>query len=395
MPRHKGTPGVTLPPPLVEFVRTHRDTPTLSVFVAGGMADPADRAHWHVTLRRQLSQRKRAIAKRPKPERESYATCVERLVERLPDDATMHAVRGWACFVSADGEVLALPLEFAPDPGVVWQAGPRIAPCLAAIPRAAAIVAVVDRQHATLSRWSADGLSPLEMIESTIEGEPGTHMGNAPRRGFHAGTRGEAQRDAAARRLREAAARHAHAAADRIAAHAAADLDIALGGPADAVAAVIAGLPASCGLRVTRMTGVRAVSNAAVVHRAAEAALAALDGERQAALVAALLDDAGATGHAVGGVVDVIRALEQRAVDHLVMSPSVLSWQPEAADRIVYEALLERAEIEIARDKTALLLDRAAEGIVARLRFAVPHARMARARTAPGRRRRADAVVPT
>ena len=65
MPRHRGTSGVTLPPALVEFVRQHREAPTLSVFIAGGMADPADRAHWRVTLRRHLSQRKRAIAKRP------------------------------------------------------------------------------------------------------------------------------------------------------------------------------------------------------------------------------------------------------------------------------------------------------------------------------------------
>ena len=91
---------------------------------------------------------------------------------------------------------------------------------------------------------------------------------------------------------------------------------------------------------------------------------------------------------------DVIRALEKRAVDHLILSPAILAWQPEAVDRIVYEALLERAEIEIARDAAAQRLDRAAEGIVARLRFAVPHARLARPRTAPRPRRRTGAAAP-
>jgi len=385
MPRHHASRGASISSALLEFAKQHRHALVLSVYIAGGMADPADRRHWAIVLRRGIAQRRRAISRRSRDERGKFDACVSTLLDRLPGEDAVHATAGWACFVGEPGAAIVEPLAYPTEPCVTWQTGVHIAPYVGAVAHPRAIVVVADRDHATLYRLADGALAELERLVVEPDIEAGPHMGTAPRQGFHPGTRGEPRREAAERRLREARARHSAVAASRAAAFAGADADVVIGGVAEAAAMVAEHLPASFAARTVRADAVRAATPGSETARLALAGLRALDAGRQQRLAAALVDDIGRHGHAAAGVLDVIHALEQRAVDHLIVSPTLIERHPDAIDHIVQEALFERAEIETAVGPAVAVLD-AAGGIIARLRFPVPPAQLKPARGGPRRR---------
>jgi len=375
MLRHRGSHGVHLSPALLAFAKAHRDHRTLSVYVSGGMTNPADRRRWQIVLKHEIAHQRRAISRRSRGERAAFEVCVSLLLDHLPSEATVHATAAWACFVGETGSCIAEPLAFAVSPVVVWQVGIRIAPCLAAAAHPRAIVVVADRQHATLFRLANTVLTKLEQLDVEPDIEVGPHMGSTPRQGFHPGKRGETQRDAGERFMRESRSRHAAATAARAAALAGTDADIVVGGVTETALLVSAQLPASFAGRTTRTDTIRASMPQTDIMRFASEALRTLTAERQLQLATALIDDVGQSGHAATGVLDVIHALEQRAVDHLLVSPTLVEREPEAVDSIVQEALFEGAEAETAIAQAADLVDRTADGVLARLRFPIPPAR--------------------
>src|SRR3990172_11058652 len=106
MPRHHASRGASISSALLEFAKEHRRALVLSVYVAGGMADPADRRHWAIVLKRGIAQRRRAISRRPRDERTRFEACVSTLLDRLPHEDVVHATAGWACFVGEPGEAI-------------------------------------------------------------------------------------------------------------------------------------------------------------------------------------------------------------------------------------------------------------------------------------------------
>ncbi|HVZ47163.1 MAG TPA: hypothetical protein VG916_00135 [Gemmatimonadaceae bacterium] len=394
MRNHPISRGAVFGDALVAFVKANRDVPMLTAWIAGGMLDPADRRHWRVALKRGIAACRRPLARGPSVERGPFEAAVRALEAALPVDATVHNAPGMVMFATAAGDVFVLPVDAPPRPAVTWKTGPRIAPWLAVSPLVPAIVAIADREHATFYRLAGGALTLLERLDQTPVVEPGTHMGNAPRRGFHTGTRGETQRDAAARRLREARERHAAAVAARLATLAGVTMDVVIGGMRETADLVTKGLPAAFDGRVARIgaTG-RRVADADLANGATRA-LQALDAERQVGMVRSLLDAIGASGHAACGAADVLHALERGAVDHLIVAPALVDHLPDALDQVVQESLGERAVIEVARPPAARLLEAQAGGIAARLRFPVPTTARARAHVRPRPHRRQRTGTP-
>ncbi|MEA3247751.1 MAG: hypothetical protein U9Q74_16500 [Gemmatimonadota bacterium] len=383
-------PGTALPVALrehfVAFARAYRDTPMLTAYIAGGMRDPADRRHWKVVLKRNLSQLARAHASAPRDERDALDAAAAALMEAVPADGVVHATPGFVVFATARGDTLMRTLDAPPDASASWQPGPRIAPALVAGTLPSAIVAIADRKHATIHRMSGGTLIQLEQIAVEVDLEPNPRMGAAPRRGFHTGTRGGTQQDATARRLREALERHVGHLAARIASFAEPDALIVLGGVAETLRLVSDALPPTLRARVARATGLRAGAGERAIVEAAERALREAEATRQVEFAHGLLDAVGTTGNAAAGLADVVRALERRAVDALLVSQRLVMRHAAALEQMVREGLAEGATVAVALPSASTLLDAEAGGVVARLRFAVPTTRRAPRRRGPRRK---------
>jgi stalled ribosome rescue protein Dom34 len=84
-----------------------------------------------------------------------------------------------------------------------------------------------------------------------------------------------------------------------------------------------------------------------------------------------VLEHAGALGRGAAGVPATQRALRAEAVNLLVLSPEFIRTHGEDAEDTVRAALAQGAGIEVLSGDAAGHLDRTADGIAARLRFAI------------------------
>jgi hypothetical protein len=361
----------SLPPALLAFAKAHCDSRMLSVYVSGGESDPAGGRTWEVVLKRGIANARRAVARQVKPEREAFDTCVARLMARVPAGRAMHRVNGWVCFVSDTGDVHVELLPAHVPSSVTWQQGIRLVPYLASMAPHSAIVAAVDREHARLFRLANGSLTELEAHDISHGVEAGTHMGSAPRQGFHSGTRGETQHDAAERHLRELHDRHVAAMAERIAALAGPDANVVLGGASETASRIAVALPPAFAGRTVLAAELHTVTPHADVERLAAEALRTLESDRQRGLVRKLLADEPVAGHAVTGLPGVIRAIEQGAVDHLLVSRRIAVRQSAAIERAVQEAFCKGASVELTASTVEPIVNAEAKGIIARLRFPV------------------------
>ena len=79
----------------------------------------------------------------------------------------------------------------------------------------------------------------------------------------------------------------------------------------------------------------------------------------------------GALGRGSAGVPGTQRALHAGAVDLLLLTPEFLRAHLDLAEVVVRAALTQGADVEMLSSPAAEQLDQAAEGIAARLRFAI------------------------
>ena len=109
----------------------------------------------------------------------------------------------------------------------------------------------------------------------------------------------------------------------------------------------------------------------AEIIEAAQHAATALRAAHGQALLDSLLEGAGASDRAASGVPAVQRALRARAVDLLLLSPTFVRDEADAAEDAVRTALEQGAEVEVLSGGAAERLDQTANGVGARLRFAL------------------------
>jgi stalled ribosome rescue protein Dom34 len=253
---------------------------------------------------------------------------------------------------------------------VEWATGPCVAPYACAVARHRPVIAaVVDRRRARLHRWQGGAVEPLETLEAEERGRPPSHMGDAPRAGFHTGTRGATGADEADRRREAALQALAAATARRLRAHAGRTAWIVLGGTAEAVAAVQRALPAPLARRALVVPALHDGASDAVVRRAAAEGATLLRTMHDLVEVDELLERYGAAGPAVAGLEPSRRALAEGAVQRLVLSDGFVAAHPAEAERAVRAALDQRADVASVGGSAGERLDRDGGGIGARLRF--------------------------
>jgi hypothetical protein len=196
-------------------------------------------------------------------------------------------------------------------------------------------------------------------------------MGSMPRQGFHTGTRGATGTDAQQRELRAGTERMLHELARRLAALAGDDAWVLIGGTPQRAKAARAALPGALAGRTLVMPDMHIWASESRIRDCAERGAAALQDERDHAAVSTLLGRGAESRRAVGCTA-ALRALESGAVERMYISERFLDQSSDECEEAVRGALEHGAATRLVLGEAADLLDREAQGVVARLRFASP-----------------------
>ena len=357
---------------LARLARSLRDRPVLSVYLDVAPRDPARRRVWRTELDDTLRRIRDDVPAERRAERRALASAARLLGERLAAGPVGNGARAWVAFASDDGVRHAEALPVHARTSVAWRTGPQLSPYLRVARQGRPVVlAEVNGESARLYRYANGALDRLDELRTHAPAEPHYHMGSMPRQGFHTGTRGATGTDAQQRELRAGTQRMLHELAHRLGALAGDDEWIVIGGTPQRARAARAALPEALLKRTLVMPEMHVRSSDARLRDCAERGAAALQDERDLAAVSALLGRGGGSRRAVGCTA-TLRALDSGAVERVYVSERFLDHSTDECEETVRGALEHGAGAQVVLGQAADLLDREAQGVVARLRFVSP-----------------------
>ena len=354
---------------LTRLAHALRDQRVLTVYIDGSASDPAVQRTWHVQLDHALKDLRTWLVGSPHDEREAFERCVAVLETELAEFDPGVGAPGAVSFVSSGvtPETHTLPV---PTPNIaVWSTGPCLSPYIRALKQTrSVIVGISDARKTRLFRYRVGELEHLDDIRSRRTVLPPSHMGNAPRVGFHAGTRGPTGHDEAQRALRNGRDRMIGTAAQRITELADGDGWIVLGGIHRVATRIAERLELAMPSRVTVLDSLDIHSTEAEISEAAAGAASALRDAADGLRLTEILDECGAHGLGVLGFEEVRQALDQRCVRDLLITRRFVEQHAAEAERVIRDAIAQDAFVEeVSRDVSARLDD--IGGIAAGLRF--------------------------
>jgi peptide subunit release factor 1 (eRF1) len=325
-----------------------------------------------VVLRQGIAREREALTRATRDERAAFEDCVTAVEARLPAGDEMPGVPGLACLCSAGGDMISEALPARVDSSVTWRDGPRILPYLSALAGTPpALVVMIDRQGASISRLVNGTLRAAESFESGATREAGPHMGDSPRPGFHGGTRGETQTDATQRQLREVRDRLVSETAHRLAVMANSGSFVVLGGASEATAHLFSSLAPALATRTVIAEDLHLQTPATAIPGLAREALAPVVAAWQERHFEELQRRAHANGHAAFGFEALAAAAELGAIEELILSDTLCREREAALEPMVQQAIVDGASIALAAPSAAAMLDAECGGAVAKLRFAL------------------------
>lgn len=357
---------------LQDLVRTLRDEAVLSVYVDARVTDPAMRLSWRPALTAAVRAERSRLT--DPAERAAFDRAASFLDDPVPPLTGAWGPAGWVAFTTADGPRYAAALPVRVPTLVTWRDGPVVSPYLRALKQhRPVIVALVDSRSARLYRYALGELTRLQDLPlHTAEGRGAGSSRSPSLRGTSFPAPRSALGTERVRRGRLTAfERLAGLLANRVAALAGDEGWVLIGGTPQWARLAGQAMPSDLAGRTLvslRLDGDRSEGE---IARAAKAAASTLRAERGLAMLGPLLERAGASDRAAAGIPATQRALRAHAVDQLVLSPAFVQAQPGLAEDVVREALTQGAEVEVLSGEAAARLDGSADGIGARLRFAI------------------------
>jgi hypothetical protein len=354
---------------LTDLWSTLRNRTVLSVYINGEAHDPAKRRRWRMDLRHSLDDIAVWLKGSPHSDREAFAKSRRLLEEELAAYEGALGVPGWAGFITTDGVVHSDAVA-APVPTMaVWSTGPCFVPYVRAMKEARPVfVAVVDHRNARLYRYAYRVLKLVESFEAPSKDEAPLHMGTPARLGFHTGTHGRAGADEAQRRANAGTAHMLAQTVDRLAAYAASEAWIVIGGLPDVATALLQQLPIEFAHRSVRAQRLDVHATDAQIAQCARDSASAMREAHDLQRVTEAVHGTEASRRGVTGVLDARRALEARQVRELFFTLRFLENHTDDAEAAVRLALEQHALVEQVSGAAAESLD-AVGGIAANLRY--------------------------
>jgi hypothetical protein len=360
------------PADLHELQRELTGTNVLSVYLDTGVTDPAMRDAWRPTLQNAIRDARSRVD--DEQERAEFDRAAAFLRDPDPSPGGVWGAPGWVGFVTAQGPRYASDLLVAPGTLAAWRDGPVIAPYLRALKQLRpVIVALVESGSARLFRYAVDSLEPLEELTAPSEDASRAGRPTAPsvRGGPAAAPRGAVGSESGNRRRLASFDRLVTSLGERLGQLADDESWVLIGGtPAWARSAGDALGRQFAGRMLVSPTLAHDATNAEIVAAAKQAATE-LRAAHGIGLVDQLIEHAGAHARAAVGVPAIQRALRAHAVDLLLLTPRFTGGHEREAEDFVRTAIAAGGDVEVPSGAAAERLDRAADGIAARLRFAI------------------------
>ena len=356
----------------IDYIRDHQQAFVLSVYVEGGLSDPAAMRAWLVKLREAVSAERHRIEELPGADRQRFEDVVARLYENLPSHEVVHASEGWCFLGTGNGDVFTALLPMPLTTSVTWQHGAVSLPYLASQRNDRVFVLQIAHDALRLHQCVGDALQTIEELEATIGVGTGDHMGDAPGVGYHSGTRGSTLTDQLQRRKSDARSRLAGAAHQRVATLMQTSSLLVIGGANDVVSHFVSELPDSVGDRVIVAEDLRMHTPPSEIVQLTHEATEELLAERQVRWFAQLRERAYADQHAALGPRATQRIVSTGAIEQLMLTERYRATHPSDAETMALETLLHGGTVSVASPPVADALDRDAGGVAARLRYAVP-----------------------
>ena len=356
----------------LDFLRDHQQTPVLSVYLEGGLTDPAAKRAWLVMLREAVATERKRSEALSASDRAQFEAAVGRMYNALPSHEVVHGAGAWCYLGAANGDALSTRLPTAVPTSVTWQHGAVILPFLAAQRSDRVFVMQLDHDTMHLSQGVNGELQALEALEATISVGAGDHMGDAPGVGYHSGTRGTTLTDQFQRRKSDARSRMAGAARQRVNTLMQTPALMVIGGANDVVSHFVADLPDAIGDRVIVAEDLRTHTPPSEIVQLTREATEELLAERQVRWFAHLREQAYEDQHAALGPRAAQRATTMGAVEQLMLTEHYRRAHPVEAEAMAIETLLHGGTVTVALPAVADEMDRDVGGVAARLRYALP-----------------------
>jgi hypothetical protein len=361
---------ITLPD-VQALVRDLATTKVLSVYLETRVTDPAMREAWRPTLSNALRDVEASLGEEERPEFERARAALEDAMPRL---GGVWGGEGWVAFVTADGARQTVDVPTHCPTLVAWREGPVVGPYMRVLKELRpVIVALVELHAARIYRYAWGALEKLPDMTLAADEHPAAGVAPGPeRRGQSVPAPRSATGTERAQRREEAAFESLAAAlAARLTELAGEDGWILVGGSREWARVAGDALPERLAGRVLVSDTLDHDATPAEITDEARRAATALRAAHGQALLDSLLHDAGAPGLAAGGVPAVQRALHRHAVDLLLMSPAFMHAEAEVAEDAVRATLLQGGDVEVLSGDAAERLDGTADGVIAKLRFAL------------------------
>ena len=352
-----------------------RERHVLSVYIDGTVPNPAEKHAWRVRVDQSLNDVRAWLAGSAHDEREEFERCAERLLSEL--DAFRGNVRGpgWAGFFVSNRVCEASRLPVPVPTRVVWSTGISVAPYMRVLKEARPVaVVLVDATRADLYRYEGGELKAIDTVRAHHVVTPPAHMGNAPRAGFHPGTRGDTGHDSAQRSLEEGTRRMMRDVETKTVRIGGPDGWIVAGGIPKISHQLTEHLQKLAPGRVLDLPSLDVHSTEAQLAEAARFAAHTLRSLLDARRITDVIDDEQAQGLGTLGLTSTSDALDRWCVRELYLTGSFIERHPAAAEDAVRAAIDQDAVVEQVAGDAEIELD-AHGGIAARLRYRmVPYA---------------------
>jgi len=312
-------------PDFSKFAQSFDDASTLTVYLAGGCHDPAERKAWWIQLNHSLGAIQLRLATAPFEEQRHFARCVELLGLTLATMQHLHTVPSWVIFLTADGLLRMEPLSIEVPTQAVWSVGPHVTPYVRAIAEdPAGVVVLVSTQDVAVYRYHSGSVLPQRVIRTQRRMRPSLRTGTVSKRERHHDGRGEVNREAAQRVRHAETTRMLRDAVQYVTRLAGNDGWILVGGIPDVGRRLVHALPHALLDRVLQLESLDVHASPAEILDGARHGISLVRDAASAHWVAKLLTMASHSGRVAFAPQATRRALREQRVHELYVSSRYL-----------------------------------------------------------------------
>jgi hypothetical protein len=354
---------------LLALERALRAEPVLSVYIDGTETNVAERERWRLDLSHSLRELRASLNGSPPEEREAFDHCVARLEGELAVFSGAIGAPGWVTFISATAVHLSETVPVPTPTRAIWATGASIAPYMRVLKEARpAITLIVDARKGRIFRYYAGELTLMKTVHAHASVDPPSHMGNAPRTGFHAGVHGVTGHDAAQRSLLAGTRRMTRELVHHATSLAGTDGWVLVGGIPEVASHVTSIMARLTPERARVLEGLDVHASDSQIATATRQGASALREAADLAIIDEIVEHANGGTRAALGSVSTRRALSEKRVRELYLTHRYREDQPADAETAVRLALARGAQVEEVSRTAAERLDELG-GIAARLRY--------------------------